>query len=78
MTVAEELFADGTMDVAAACEFTGIRRTKLYSLMTSGELPYTQLGTRRLIPRKALVRLLAGGARSADAPRVSESMLLPS
>jgi excisionase family DNA binding protein len=54
-----ELFSDGVLQVAAAVEFCGLGRTQLYSLMSAGKLPYSQVGTRRLIPRRALVDLLA-------------------
>jgi len=38
-----ELIADGLMDVRAAEKFTGIGKSKLYSLMAHwGELPYLQ------------------------------------
>jgi excisionase family DNA binding protein len=55
------LVGDGTMDVSSACEFTGLGRTYLYSLMDRGHLRYAKVGKRRLIPRAELVRLLADG-----------------
>lgn len=57
-----ELFGDGAMTVEKASESSGIGRTTLYQLMTQGELPYSKVGVRRLIPRRALVELLATGA----------------
>ncbi len=57
-----ELFADGAVTVAEAVRFSGIGRTQLYDLMTAGRLPFTKVGSRRLIPRRGLVDLLAGGA----------------
>ncbi len=60
-TVAERLVGDGTMDVPAACQFTGLGRTFLYQKMDKGELRYTKVGKRRLIPKAELVRLLAEG-----------------
>jgi excisionase family DNA binding protein len=56
---AECLVEEGTVDVSAACQFTGLGRTFLYLLMDRGELRYAKLGKRRLIPRAELVRLLA-------------------
>jgi excisionase family DNA binding protein len=44
--------------VRAASKVTGISRSRLYELMASGQLPYTQLGNRRLIRRDALLSLL--------------------
>jgi excisionase family DNA binding protein len=44
--------------VRAASNVTGISRSRLYELMASGQLPYTQLGNRRLIRRDALLSLL--------------------
>jgi excisionase family DNA binding protein len=59
-----ELYEDGTVTVAEAEQFSGLGRTTLYALMESGELPHTKIGTRRLIPRRALVNLLAKGCES--------------
>ncbi|HET7559933.1 MAG TPA: helix-turn-helix domain-containing protein [Limnochordia bacterium] len=55
----EELVADGLVDVGDAESFTGLKKSKLYQLMESGELPFVTLGRRRLIPRRALVQLAA-------------------
>jgi excisionase family DNA binding protein len=60
MSAKEKLAADGTMDVPAACAFTGLGRTSLYGLMDRGELRFVKIGKRRLVPRAELVRLLAG------------------
>lgn len=54
-----ELIADGLMDVRAAEKFTGIGKSKLYSLMATGELPYCKIGSCRRIPRRALEEFLA-------------------
>ncbi len=66
MKVAEHLVGDGTMDVPAACEFTGLGRTFLYRKMDRGELRYTKVGKRRLIPKAELVRFLAEGLVGAE------------
>jgi excisionase family DNA binding protein len=58
---ATELAADGTIGVKEAQAFTGLGRTSLYELMDRGVLPYTRVGDRRLIPKRALVELLAAG-----------------
>lgn len=63
-----ELLADGAMSVKEAAEFSGLSRTTLYRLMeqideTTGgpKLPYIKMGHggRRLIPKRALVKLMA-------------------
>jgi excisionase family DNA binding protein len=54
-----ELFGDGALGVAEAARFSGIGRTTLYELMSAGKLAYTKVGSRRLIPRRGLVALLA-------------------
>lgn len=58
-----ELYADGSLTVRDAIEFCGIARTRLFVLMGAGELAYSLVGNRRLIPRRALVGLLARHAR---------------
>lgn len=64
-----ELTADGAMSVADAAKFGGIARTELFELMESGELPYTMPEWKRLIPRRALVVLLAARMIGADGAR---------
>ena len=59
----DDLVADGCLSVSDATAFSGIGLSQLYTEMASGRLPYVQHGRRRLIPRKALVRLLASGLR---------------
>lgn len=58
-----DLFANGSVTVAGLKAEYGIGRTTAYELMSKGLLPYTQLGTRRLIPRAAVAKLLAEGVR---------------
>ena len=58
-----DLFADGAMTVKQAVAFTGLGKTSVYQLMERGDLAYTVVGSRRLIPRKALVALPADNAR---------------
>jgi excisionase family DNA binding protein len=59
--VGTDLMTDGSFGVEEAQSFSGLGRTFLYELMTRGELPYTKVGARRLIPKRALVELLAKG-----------------
>ena len=54
-------FAAGALSIAAASEFSSLSRRTLYELMESGALAFTKVGRRRLIPRAALVALLARG-----------------
>ena len=51
-TEAESLF----VDVKEAARLLGIGKTLLYELMTKGDIPYRQFGTRRVIPRAWLVQ----------------------
>jgi excisionase family DNA binding protein len=60
-TMQEKVVGEGAVDVAAACEFTGLGRTYLYRLMERGAVRFIKVGKRRLIPRTELVRLLADG-----------------
>lgn len=53
-----DLLDEGTVGVPEAAEFTGLGRSDLYARMSRGELPFTTVGRRRLIPRKALKELL--------------------
>ena len=50
--------------VEEAAELLGIGRTTAYQAVWRGELPHIRIGTRILVPRAALDRLLAG-----DSPR---------
>ena len=55
-----ELVADGAVTIREAEALTSLKRSKLYTLMNSGELPYMCFGSRaRRIPRRALVELMA-------------------
>jgi excisionase family DNA binding protein len=56
-----DMFEAGSVTIAGLKTEYGIGRTTAYELMTKGLLPYTQLGTRRLIPRAAVNALLAAG-----------------
>jgi excisionase family DNA binding protein len=54
----DNVLADGAFGLPEAEEFSGLTRTHLYDLMGTGELPFTKVGKRRLIPKRALVDLL--------------------
>lgn len=62
---AEELLAEGTIGVQDAVAFTGLSRAELYRRMADGDLAFATHGRRRLIPRRALVAMLASGLRGA-------------
>lgn len=58
---ADELMRDGTVTVAGAKDEYGLSRSRLYQLMTTGCLPYSQIGAKRYMPRRAIIRLLEAG-----------------
>jgi len=62
----EDLFATGTITVPDLKTVFGISRTVAYELMQAGRLPYTQLGRRRLVPRRAVVEMLAEGLHTGS------------
>ena len=59
----DELVQDGLVSVREAIAFLHLGRSTLYVLMERGELPYACIGSRRLIPRRALVGLAANRLR---------------
>lgn len=61
LNAADELLAEGCVTVEGATREFGLGRTRLYEWMGRGELPYSQVGAKRLIPRVALRRLIAAG-----------------
>lgn len=65
----KELLEDETLTVAGATKFTGLSKSTLYEMMGRSKLVYTMAGGRRLIPKRALVRLLAENLKG---PGVSE------
>jgi len=54
-----EVVADGAVRIEEAVKLSGIGRTKLYEMMQTGEIASVKIGTRRLIPRIELRRILA-------------------
>lgn len=61
---AVELVADGLVKVEFAHGFLGISRAELYRRMEQGQIPFTQIGRRRLIPKRALVEYAASNTRN--------------
>ena len=58
----DDLYAEGAMGLPEASEFTGLGRSDLYERMQRGQLVYSKVGRRRLIPKRALIKLLTSGA----------------
>jgi len=56
---AQRLVEDGLLTVEDAAAFLGVKRSFLYSLMSSGRLPFVKIGKARRVPRRALVELAA-------------------
>lgn len=54
-----ELMRDGALTVRQAAEFSGFSRTELFDLMRTGHLEWFVHGKHRMIPRRAIVELLA-------------------
>jgi excisionase family DNA binding protein len=55
----ERLAEGGMMSVAQAAEHTGLSQSELYARMAAGRLPFARSGKRRLLPRLAVVKMLA-------------------
>jgi excisionase family DNA binding protein len=64
----DSLVEGGLRTIEEARQYTRLSRSALYSLMERGELVYTKIGRRRLIPHRALVELAQRGLvmRSAN------------
>lgn len=58
-----DLFAEGAVTIAGLKTEFGIGRTAAYELMAKGLLPFTQINTRRLVPRSAVRALLAASLK---------------
>lgn len=48
-----------TYSIRETCEILGISRSKCFGLIKNGDLRVTKLGSRTLIPRKALEALVS-------------------
>src|SRR5262249_1297634 len=66
----EDLVADGVVSIREAGRLTGLCRSQIYNLARVGPLPLVKLGKRTLVPRRAIVRMLAAGVGAPVAPRV--------
>jgi len=62
----EDIAADGAVSVAEAAVFVGLGLTELYARMNAGELPFVKLGRRRVIPKRALVAMLAANMTAVE------------
>jgi excisionase family DNA binding protein len=51
----------GLRTIEEAQEYSRLSRSSLYNLMETGQLVYTKIGRRRLIPFRALVELAQRG-----------------
>ena len=59
----EDLFEEGLLSVQEASKYLSISKSKLYSLMDAGELPYVKIGKARRIPKRALIGLAQSNLR---------------
>lgn len=57
----------GTLTVTEAAHFLGVSRSHLYELVRTGEVPALSLGTRKVISRAALERMLDQGGKASAA-----------
>lgn len=62
-----DLVSDGLLSIREACAFLSLGKTKIYELMSTGELPYVSFGGCRRIPRRALVQYAASRLRGKTA-----------
>ena len=58
-SMSADLLEDGVVSVREAAEFVGLSRSALYQLMAAGDLQFVKIGRRRLVPKRALIALLA-------------------
>ncbi len=58
-TAAMDLLEDGATTIADATAWSGLSRVMLKRAMDAGELAYSLVGHRRMIPRRALRDYLA-------------------
>lgn len=54
----EDLFSEGTLTLAGVEEEFGLKKGVLYDMMNAGELPWAAPRGQRLIPRKAIKKLI--------------------
>lgn len=63
-----EVWEDGGLPIDhgeqdTACSLSGLSRTTIYKAMDAGLLVWSKVGSRRVVARRSLVRLLANGAQ---------------
>jgi excisionase family DNA binding protein len=58
---AARMVEEGAVGLAGARQFSGLSRSFLYALMDRGDLKYTKVGRRRLVPISELRRILREG-----------------
>ena len=54
------------LSVRAACHLVGVKRTRMYAMIASGEVEACKHGRRTLITRRSLEALIARGVTSAQ------------
>jgi excisionase family DNA binding protein len=47
------------VDIPEACRLTGLGRSKLYELLSAGDIPSVKIGKRRVVPVASLRQWLA-------------------
>lgn len=55
---------DGGLTLNESSDFSRLGRTKLYQEMDAGRLKYRKHGTRRIVSKRSLVRLMSQGSPS--------------
>ena len=63
---ATELVSQGRLSVAESVKFTGLSRAELYVRMSRGEVKYCKEGKRRLIPKLALIKMMAASVVASE------------
>lgn len=58
--VDRELWDEGSMTVTQAAKHLATSRKTIFLMMNDGRLPWARLGSRRRIPRRAVLDLLVG------------------
>ena len=61
-----EILMDGLMRVHEVAGYLGLSRSKVYEIMSKGELPWAKFGRARRIPRRAVVELVARRLRGGS------------
>ena len=55
------IWSDGAVTVSQAAALLATSRKSVFGMMSSGQLAWGRLGSRRRIPRRAVLNLLMGG-----------------